>query len=111
MSTSTVYMIATIAVVASVTWGLRAFPFLVFGNRKLPQLVKYLGYVLPPAIMIILVFYCIRNTGFGKYPYGLVEIISILLVILVHIKKKNIYVSIMAGTICYMILIRTIFHA
>jgi len=43
MSTSTVYLIATIAIVALVTWGLRAFPFLVFGNRELPQLVRYLG--------------------------------------------------------------------
>ena len=109
MSTSTVYMIATIAIVALVTWGLRAFPFLVFGNREPPQLVKYLGYVLPPAIMVILVFYCIRNIRFGEYPYGLAEILSILLVILAHLKKKNMYVSVMVGTICYMLLIRTIF--
>lgn len=109
MSTSTIYLIATIAIVALVTWGLRAFPFLVFGNRELPQLVRYLGYVLPPAIMVILVCYCIRNIGAGEYLYGLAEIISILFVILVHIKKKNMYVSIMAGTICYMMLIRSIF--
>lgn len=109
MSTNTVHLIAAIAIVALVTWGLRAFPFLVFGNKRLPQLVRYLGYALPPAIMVILVFYCIRNTSFGEYPYGLAEIISILLVILIHIKKKNMYVSIMAGTICYMLLIRTIF--
>lgn len=109
MSTSTIYLIAAIALVALVTWGLRAFPFLVFGNRELPQFVKYLGYVLPPAIMVILVFYCIRNTRFGEYPYGLAEILSILLVILVHLKKENMYVSVMAGTICYMLLIRTIF--
>lgn len=107
--TSTVYLISTIAIVSLVTWGLRAFPFIVFGNRELPQLVRYLGYVLPPAIMVILVCYCIRNTKFEEYPYGLAQIISILLVILVHVKKKNMYVSIMAGTICYMILIRTIF--
>lgn len=109
MSNSTIYLIATISIVALVTWGLRAFPFLVFRNRELPQLVRYLGYALPPAIMVILVCYCIRNTRFGVYPYGLAEIVSILLVILVHIKKKNMYVSIIAGTICYMLLIRTTF--
>ncbi|MBX4262913.1 AzlD domain-containing protein [Clostridium estertheticum] len=109
MSTSNVYLIATIAIAALVTWGLRAFPFLVFGNRELPPLAKYLGYVLPPAIMVILVCYCIRNARFGEYPYGLAEIMSIVIVILIHIKKKNMYVSIMAGTICYMVLIRTIF--
>lgn len=109
MSTNTIYLIAAIALVALVTWGLRALPFLVFENRELPPLVKYLGYVLPPAIMVILVLHSIRNARFGEYPYGLAEILSILLVILVHLKKMNIYVSVMAGTICYMLLIRTIF--
>ncbi|PKM49120.1 MAG: branched-chain amino acid transporter AzlD [Firmicutes bacterium HGW-Firmicutes-7] len=109
MLTSTVYLISTITIVALVTWGLRSFPFLVFGNRELPQLVRYLGYVLPSAIMVILVFFCIRNANFSEYPYGLAQIISILLVIFVHVKKKNMYISIMSGTICYMILIRTVF--
>ena len=109
MATSTVYLIASIAIAAFVTWGLRAFPFLVFGNRKLPPLVSYLGYVLPPAIMVILVGYCIRNAGFEEYPYGLAEIMSIVIVIVVQLRKSNMYLSILAGTICYMILIRTIF--
>lgn len=106
MTTDTGYIIANITIVALVTWGLRAFPFLVFGRKNLPRLVRYLGSVLPPAIMAILVAYCIRNINFESYPYGFTEILSILLIIWIHSKYKNTYVSILAGTICYMILIR-----
>ena len=49
------YAVAAIAVVALVTWGLRAAPFLLFGNRLLPKTMRYLGKALPPAIMTVLV--------------------------------------------------------
>ena len=76
------YPIAAIAVVALITWGLRAAPFLLFGSRPLPKTMRYLGKALPPAIMTVLVIYCLRNT--------------------------NMYLSIIAGTICYMVLIRVL---
>ena len=59
---NTLYPIAVIGVVAAVTWALRAFPFLLFGNRPLPKVVRYLGKALPPAIMTVLVIYCLRDT-------------------------------------------------
>ena len=37
------YPAAAVAVAALVTWGLRAFPFLLFGGRPLPAPVLYLG--------------------------------------------------------------------
>ena len=53
---NTFYLIIAIAVIAIVTLLTRAVPFLIFGKRELPQLIKYMGNVLPPAIMIILNF-------------------------------------------------------
>ncbi len=102
-----VYPAAVICIVALVTWGLRALPFLLFGKKPLPMTMKYLGHVLPPAIMTILVIYCLRNTSFTKTPYGIPEIISCLVVVLLQIFRRNMYLSIIAGTVCYMILIRT----
>ena len=64
----TLYAIAAIAVVALVTWGLRAAPFLLFGSRPLPKMMRYLGRALPPAIMTVLVIYCLRNTSFDHSP-------------------------------------------
>lgn len=106
MTNSALYPIAVIAVTALVTWALRAFPFLVFGNKPLPDMVHYLGKILPPAIMTVLVVYCLRETSFIQYPFGIPEIIASILVIVLQLIRKNMYLSIIAGTVCYMILMR-----
>ena len=101
-----IYLTGAIAVIALVTWALRALPFILFGNRPLPDTVKYLGRVLPPAIMTILVIYCLRDTKLTAFPFGIPELVSCLLIIILQAVKKNMYLSIIAGTACYMILIR-----
>ena len=103
-----IYPIAVIIVIALVTWALRAFPFLLFGSRPLPKTVQYLGRALPPAIMTVLVIYCLRNTAFDHPPFGIPELAACALVVLLQIVKKNMYLSIIAGTICYMVLIRVL---
>ena len=100
------YLIAAIFVVALSTWLTRALPFLAFRGRALPPVVRYLGDALPPAIMTILVCYCLRNIRFSRPPHGIPELASALLVVLLQLWKKNMYISIIAGTICYMLLIR-----
>ena len=100
------YPIAAVGVVALVTWGLRAFPFLLFGGRPLPGALRYLGRALPPAIMTVLVVYCLRDTAVSSYPFGLPEFAACALVVVLQSVRKNMYLSIIAGTACYMILIR-----
>ena len=102
--------IAIIVVVAICTFMTRALPFIVFGGkREVPQTIKYLGKVLPPAIMAILVVYCLKNVNFLSGNYGLPEIIASLMVVLLHLWKKNTLLSIGAGTVTYMILIQMVF--
>lgn len=97
-------------VVASTTALTRALPYLVFGGKKeVPEMIRYLGTVLPASIMIILVIYCIRNIDLTSFPFGLAELISIGVVVLLQYTKKNMILSILLGTACYMILIRTVF--
>ena len=103
---NTIYPIAVIGVIAVVTWVLRAFPFLLFGNRPLPKVIRYLGKALPPAIMTILVIYCLRDISFGQSPFGIPELAACVLVVILQVVRKNMYLSIIAGTVCYMILIR-----
>ena len=100
------YPAAAIAVAALVTWALRVLPFLVFGGRPLPGAVQYLGKVLPPAIMTVLVIYCLRDTALGQSPYGIPELAACALVVILQAVRKNMYLSIVAGTVCYMLLIR-----
>ena len=100
------YSMAVIAVVTLVTWSLRAAPFVLFGNRPLPRMMRYLGKMLPPSIMTVLVIYCLRNTSFTTFPFGIPEMASCALVAILQVVRKNTYLSIIAGTICYMMLIR-----
>ena len=105
---NTIYPLAVIGVIAVVTWALRAFPFLLFGNRPLPKVIRYLGKALPPAIMTVLVIYCLRDISFSQSPFGIPELAACALVIILQAVRKNMYLSIIAGTVCYMVLIRVI---
>lgn len=103
---NTIYPLAVIGVIAVVTWALRAFPFLLFGNRPLPKVIRYLGKALPPAIMTVLVIYCLRDISFSQSPFGIPELAACALVVILQALRKNMYLSIIAGTVCYMVLIR-----
>ena len=99
-----------IAVIVFVTAALRFLPFLIFGeNRKTPSFITYLGQVLPYSIMGMLVVYCLKGISFVAAPYGIPEIISCILVTLLHIWKRNTLMSICSGTVCYMLLVQFIF--
>ena len=103
---NTIYPLAVIGVIAVVTWALRAFPFLLFGNRPLPKVIRYLGKALPPAIMTVLVIYCLRDISYSQSPFGIPELAACALVVILQAVRKNMYLSIIAGTVCYMALIR-----
>ncbi|MBQ7769422.1 MAG: branched-chain amino acid transporter permease [Oscillospiraceae bacterium] len=104
------YKIALIAVAALVTMSTRFLPFLIFGEkRKTPELVLYLGKVLPCAIMGMLVVYCLKEVKPLVYPYGIPELLGILFVAGLHLWKRNSLLSIGAGTVFYMILVQVIF--
>ncbi len=105
-----IHSVLLIVVIALVTVLLRVLPFAVFGRkRETPAFISYLGKVLPFAIMGMLVVYCLRNTTFVEYPYGIPEIVSCLLVAVLHLWKKNTLISIIGGTACYMVLVQIVF--
>ena len=102
--------LAIIVVTALCTIFLRAFPFLVFGARKeVPVTVRDLGAMLPPSIMAVLVVYCLRDMDFTAVGHFLPSVIACLLVVVLHIWKKNILLSIGLGTVCYMVLVQAVF--
>jgi len=99
-----------IAVIALVTAALRFLPFWIFSeNRKTPPMVSYLGQVLPFAIMGMLVVYCLKGITFTGAPFGIPEIIAVAVTAGLHIWKRNTLISIICGTVCYMLLIQFIF--
>lgn len=107
---SLMQQIITIIAVILGTVITRFLPFYIFSpNKPTPRFVKYLGAILPPAIFSLLVVYSLRNIDITTYNYGFPELISILVIILLHLFKKNMLLSIAGGTICYMLCIQFIF--
>ena len=108
---TTPQQLITIAVVALGTMITRFLPFLLFpSGREMPPYVRYLGRVLPAAALGLLVIYCVKDVAFftGRW-HGLPELISMALVTALHAWKRNMLLSIAAGTICYMALVQWVF--
>ena len=104
------YALLIIAAVALSTFATRVFPFLFFRNGKpTPKVILYLGRVLPPAVMSMLIVYCLRSVSFLAFPFGLPEIIAVAVVVLLHLWKRNNLISILGGTAVYMILVQFVF--
>lgn len=103
------YALLTVAVIALVTALLRFLPFIIFRNRETPRIISYLGRVLPYAVMGMLVVYCLKGVTLFSFPYGLPELIACLLVVFMHIWKRNTLLSILVGTVSYMVMIQLIF--
>lgn len=110
MTVSSGYSILIILVMAAVTFGLRATPFILFSKTgKTPAIITYLGNGLPPAVIAMLIIYCFRNTAVSTYPFGLPEVLAALLVVLLHLWKRNNLLSILGGTCAYMLLVQVVF--
>ena len=97
-----------IAVISAVTIGLRFLPFILF-RKHTPRAVLYLGRVLPYSIMGMLVVYCLRNTDLFGASHGIPEAIAAILVIVVHKWKHSTLLSILTGTVAYMLMVQLIF--
>ena len=101
---------AAIAVMAIVTFLTRALPFLLFGRKgNPPRVVLYLGRYLPAAVIAMLIVYCFRSVNFQSAANWAPALIAGVAVAVLHIWKRNNMLSIVGGTILYMILVQVIF--
>ena len=102
---TTTYAIAMIAVAAVCTFATRVAPFLLFN----PPIIRYLGSTLPPAVIALLVVYCLKNVGWVTGTHGIPELLCIAITALLHIWKHNNLLSIGVGTVLYMVLVQNVF--
>ena len=99
-----------IAVMALITALLRFLPFLIFkGKASTPPLVEKLGRLLPSAVIAMLVVYCMKDMHFSAAGGYMPAIIASLLVGVLHIWKRNTLLSVISGTVCYMLLVQFVF--
>ncbi len=101
------YSAILILVMSLITILLRSLPFLLFTNEeKTPSFIVYLGSVLPQAAMGMLVIYCLRNVQITAASSWIPECISVITVILLQMFKRNALLSILGGTILYMVIVQ-----
>lgn len=98
--------IITIGLCMLGTMATRFLPFIVFSEkRETPAFIQYIGKFLPSAVFGMLVVYCLRNVDITQATYGLPELISILATVGIHLWKRQMLLSIAAGTACYMLML------
>ena len=95
---------------AAATMTTRFLPFILLRpGRELPSCVKYLGRALPSAIFTLLVIYCLKDVSRRKTPHGIPEFLSLLLTGFLHIRKRQMMLSMAGGTVLYMVLLQFVF--
>ena len=101
--------ILAVAICAAVTFFLRLLPFALFSRKETPKAVSYLGKVLPPAVIGMLVVYCLKDVSFVSMSGFLPQLIASAVVALAQLWKKNVILRIVLGTAVYMVLVQLVF--
>lgn len=105
-----VQTLITIGMVVLGTLLTRFTPFLVFPSGKAtPKYVQYLGKALPGAALGMLVIYCFKDVNVLSGSHGIPELIALAAVVGLHLWKRNMLLSIAAGTVIYMLLMAFVF--
>lgn len=103
------YILTAIFTMAIITIILRFIPFIFLSDKKEYKTLNYLSKVLPCAIMGMLVVYCLKDVNFSSTKSFLPALIASSIVSISYIIKRKTLLSILLGTIIYMILVQIVF--
>lgn len=110
MQLTVLQAVIIILVTALATIISRFAPFVLFPEGKdYPKIITYLSKVLPPAMMGLLVVYCLKNASLFSESHAIPEIVSVAVVAIIHLLKRNVLLSIAAGTAMYMLMVQVVF--
>lgn len=102
--------IITVAMVVLGTLITRFLPFIAFPSGKpTPKYIRYLGGVLPAAVFGLLVVYSLKDVSLLSGSHGIPEAVSLTAVVVFHIWKRQMLLSIAGGTLLYMLLVQLVF--
>ena len=107
---SKIQQFVIILIVAFATMITRFLPFIVFpANKETPLYIKYLVNVLPAAVLGLLVVYSLKDVSVFNDNHAIPEAICIAVTVFLHFWKRQMILSISAGTILYMVLVQSVF--
>lgn len=99
-----------IGIMAFVTYMVRLGPFLIFGKgQNTPSWIVYMGKVLPPAVMGMLIIYSLKSVNVLVLSSVGPVVLAILTTTVLHLWKRNNLLSIISGTAVYMFMIQVVF--
>ena len=110
MTMTITQQVITVCMVILGTIATRYLPFILFSSKKpTPKYIQYLGKMLPSAAMGLLVIYSYKDVSILGGSHGLPELIATAVIVLLHLWKRQMLVSIAGGTIAYMLLVQLVF--
>lgn len=105
---TTGYIVAALAVIAVITYLLRAAAFIVLRKVADRPVVVETGRVMPIGVMIILVAYTLTDVTSGSFLGWVPALAGMLVTFLLHVKWSNSLVSIVAGIATYATLLHVL---
>ncbi len=104
------YSVLILIIIIVMTWVMRLLPIAAFGRgNKIPAVISSLGNLMPPAVLVLLIVYCVRNATPGTYPFGMPEWIGIASTALLYKLTGKSLVAMIGGTVIYMIMVQAVF--
>ncbi|KPQ01708.1 branched-chain amino acid transporter permease [Marinobacter sp. HL-58] len=101
------YLAGFIAVATVATFATRVIPFLFFHRHTEHPLVRHLGRYLPAAVMALLAtVFLQRSATWNNALPGLDALLPAILVVTIHLWRRNALLSIASGTIAYMVIVQ-----
>ncbi len=104
------HAVLILVVMGAVTFATRIVPVLIFGRgEKVPDVIIYLGEAVPFTAMGFLIVYCLRDVSIFGSSHAIPEILAMAVVVLSYLWKRNTILSVVVGTIVYMVLVQKVF--
>ncbi|WP_247048811.1 branched-chain amino acid transporter permease [Arthrobacter rhizosphaerae] len=104
----TSYILAAILISSLITWALRAIPFAFLAPMRRSAVLPYLNEYMPPGVLVILVFYTVRNTPVSITPLNIAVAAGLVTTAGLHLWRSNATLSILSGTAAHVILASTL---
>jgi branched chain amino acid efflux pump len=103
------YLVAAAATAVAVTWGLRALPFAALARPRRSPLVGYLKAAMPVGVLVILAVYTLRAFSPQEPDRAWPTVLALAVTVALHLWRRNLPLSIFAGTAVHVALASTLF--
>lgn len=101
----TQYLLLAIGLLTILSFVTRAIPFIFGKVLARSQKMRVLETFLPAIIMLLLVIFEMNITHWHKITDAIPKVIALLIVIVIHLWRRNMILSIVVGTASYILLL------